>query len=268
MALMKTQFAATVSHEVRTPLNGVVGMLDMLKEMRLTKRQQECVDVAWNSSRTLIELINDILDFSKMEAGKLELEEIDFDLRNWSRKSSSCSPGRRSKRAWRSATCMAPDVPERVRGDSLRLRQVLINLIGNAVKFTEHGEVAISICTGSTPAATFAPALRRAAIPASAWARDAVQHVFESFAQADPFHHAQVWRHRAWPGDLQAAGRTDGGRDRRRQRARPEAASSGSRSLSVRPDTGRHHRRSRIARHTSAGGRREQYRAQASSRRA
>jgi methyl-accepting chemotaxis protein len=71
MALLKAQFAATVSHEVRTPLNGVVGMLDMLKEMSLTKRQAECVDVAWNSSRTLIELINNILDFSKMEAGKL-----------------------------------------------------------------------------------------------------------------------------------------------------------------------------------------------------
>jgi signal transduction histidine kinase len=71
MAQMKAQFAATVSHEVRTPLNGVVGMLDMLKETRLTQRQQEFVDVAWNSSRTLIALINNILDFSKMEAGKL-----------------------------------------------------------------------------------------------------------------------------------------------------------------------------------------------------
>ena len=77
---MKAQFAATVSHEVRTPLNGVVGMLDLLKEMRLTKRQQECVDVAWNSSQALIELINDILDFSKVEAGKLELEQRVFNL--------------------------------------------------------------------------------------------------------------------------------------------------------------------------------------------
>src|SRR5471032_1918617 len=81
MARMKAQFAATVSHEVRTPLNGVVGMLDMLKETQLTARQQEHVDVAWNSSRTLIELINNILDFSKMEAGKLSVEEHAFDLR-------------------------------------------------------------------------------------------------------------------------------------------------------------------------------------------
>jgi signal transduction histidine kinase len=99
MAQMKAQFAATVSHEVRTPLNGVVGMLDMLKETRLTQRQQEFVDVAWNSSRTLIALINNILDFSKMEAGKLTLEETEFSLTALLSEVTELLAGRRSKRA-------------------------------------------------------------------------------------------------------------------------------------------------------------------------
>src|SRR5439155_12510163 len=81
MALMKAQFAATVSHEVRTPLNGVIGMLDVVKEMPLTPPQQECIEVARSSAHTLMDLINNVLDFSKMEARKVELEEIDFDLR-------------------------------------------------------------------------------------------------------------------------------------------------------------------------------------------
>jgi signal transduction histidine kinase len=80
-ARLTSRFATSVSHEVRTPLNGLVGMLDLLRETQLTKRQQECVDIAWSSSQALIELIDDILDFSKLEAGKLELEEIEFDLR-------------------------------------------------------------------------------------------------------------------------------------------------------------------------------------------
>ena len=145
MAHMKAQFAATVSHEVRTPLNGVVGMLDMLKEMSLNKRQAECVEVAWNSSRTLIELINNILDFSKMEAGKLSLDEVDFDLRKLLEEVIELVAKQAQIRDVELGYLVAADVPARVRGDSLRLRQLLINLLGNAVKFTEHGEVEVKI---------------------------------------------------------------------------------------------------------------------------
>jgi diguanylate cyclase (GGDEF)-like protein len=181
-ALMKTQFAATVSHEVRTPLNGVVGMLDMLKEMRLTKRQQECVDVAWNSARALIELINDILDFSKMEAGKLELEEIEFDLRRTIEEVIELLAKQAEQKGLEIGYLLAPGVPERIKGDALRLRQVLLNLIGNAVKFTERGEVSIHVepAPGSTFGLRFE--VRDTGIGMTP---DAVKHIFESFAQAD-----------------------------------------------------------------------------------
>lgn len=182
VALMKTQFAATVSHEVRTPLNGVVGMLDMLKEMRLTRRQQECVDVAWNSAHALIELINDILDFSKMEAGKLELEEIEFDLRNMLEDVIELMARPAQQKGLSVGYLLAPDVPERIRGDALRLRQVLLNLLGNAVKFTEHGEVAVKVST----AVTGEFGLRfEVADTGTGMMPDTVRHIFESFAQAD-----------------------------------------------------------------------------------
>src|SRR5471030_831278 len=153
MARMKAQFAATVSHEVRTPLNGVVGMLDMLKETQLTARQQEQVDVAWNSSRTLIELINNILDFSKMEAGKLTLEEHEFDLRKLVEEVIDLVARPAQQKGIDVGYLLAPGTPERVSGDSLRLRQILINLLGNAVKFTERGEVALHVQAAELAAA-------------------------------------------------------------------------------------------------------------------
>src|SRR5471032_2045039 len=152
MARMKAQFAATVSHEVRTPLNGVVGMLDMLKETQLTARQQEQVDVAWNSSRTLIELINNILDFSKMEAGKLTLEEHEFDLRKPVEEVIDLVARPAQQKGIDVGYLLAPGTPERVSGDSLRLRQILIILLGNAVKFTERGEVALYVAAAELAA--------------------------------------------------------------------------------------------------------------------
>lgn len=182
-ALMKTQFAATVSHEVRTPLNGVVGMLEMLKEMPLTKRQQECVDVAWNSSHALMELINDILDFSKMEAGKLVLEEIEFDLRKLVEEVIDLFARQAQQKDLEIGYLMGSDVPQRIRGDSLRVRQVLLNLIGNAVKFTERGEVAVLVtCTNDDTGFNLRFDVTDTGI---GMAPDAVRHVFDSFAQAD-----------------------------------------------------------------------------------
>jgi diguanylate cyclase (GGDEF)-like protein len=183
MALMKAQFAATVSHEVRTPLNGVVGMLDMLKEMNLNQRQAECVEVAWNSSRTLIELINNILDFSKMEAGKLTLEEVDFDLRKLLEEVIELVAKQAQQRDVELGYLLDPDVPDRVNGDSLRLRQVLINLLGNAVKFTEHGEVAVRIARRAGEPFGLRFEVRDSGIGMSALQQT---HLFESFAQADP----------------------------------------------------------------------------------
>jgi signal transduction histidine kinase/DNA-binding response OmpR family regulator/HPt (histidine-containing phosphotransfer) domain-containing protein len=183
-ALMKAQFAATVSHEVRTPLNGVVGMLDMLKEMRLTKRQQECVDIAWNSSHALIDLINDILDFSKIEAGKLELEEVDFDLRKLVEEVIELLAKQAQQKGLEIGYLLAPGVPDRIKGDSLRLRQVLLNLIGNAVKFTERGEVAVRI--SSIADSDMAFGLRfEVSDTGIGMEEDTVTHLFQSFVQAD-----------------------------------------------------------------------------------
>ncbi|MFC5475254.1 EAL domain-containing protein [Paraherbaspirillum soli] len=183
-ALMKAQFAATVSHEVRTPLNGVVGMLDMLKEMRLTKPQLECVEVAWNSAHTLIDLINDILDFSKIEANKMVLEQIEFDLRKLVEETLELLAKLAQQKGLELGYLLAPDVPERIKGDSMRLRQVLINLVGNALKFTEHGQVAVRISCAVDSDAGFG---LRVEVSDSGIGmdQDAIRHVFESFAQAD-----------------------------------------------------------------------------------
>jgi len=188
-AVMKAQFAATVSHEVRTPLNGVVGMLDMLKEMRLTKRQRECVDVAWNSSQALIELINDILDFSKMEAGKVEVEEIEFDLNKLLAEVLELLSKQAQQKGLELAYLIADDVPLRIKSDPLRLRQILINLIGNAVKFTERGEIAVRVVLTEHPGSTQDGARLKLRFDVSdtgiGMSQDAVSNVFESFAQAD-----------------------------------------------------------------------------------
>jgi diguanylate cyclase (GGDEF)-like protein len=185
-ALTKAQFAATVSHEVRTPLNGVVGMLDMLKEMHLTQTQQECVEVAWRSSHALMELINDILDFSKMEAGKLELEEIEFDLHQLVEDVFDLLAKQARQKGLELGYLLAADVPDRIVGDAQRLRQVLVNLVGNAVKFTEQGEVAVRISCAVDGNAAGGFGLRFEVCDTGiGMMPDATRHVFESFAQAD-----------------------------------------------------------------------------------
>jgi len=183
MAQMKAQFAATVSHEVRTPLNGVVGMLDMLKETRLTPRQQEFVDVAWNSSRTLIALINNILDFSKMEAGKLKLEETEFSLATLLAEVVELVGRSAQQKGVGVSWAVAPGVPDRILSDALRIRQILINLTGNAVKFTECGQVTINVTQSGADAAMLTFEVRDSGIGMSA---DVQRQLFEAFVQPDP----------------------------------------------------------------------------------
>lgn len=144
-AIMRTEFAAAVSHEVRTPLNGIVGMLDLLRDTRLTQQQKEYMDVAWSSARTLVDMLNDILDFSKIDAGKLELEEAEFDLHKTVEEVFSLFVRQAQNKGIQMGYSISPSVPDRICGDALRLRQVLLNLVGNAVKFTDAGEVTIRI---------------------------------------------------------------------------------------------------------------------------
>ncbi len=183
-ALLKSQFAATVSHELRTPLNGVVGMLDMLKAMPMPPQQKECVEEAFGSARSLAELINDILDFSKMEAGKLELEAIDFNLRDLVEEAVELLAQSARQKDLALGYWMDPEVPERVKGDPTRLRQVLLNLLGNAIKFTERGEVALRIWPRPAPSGQIS--LRfEVSDTGIGMSQQTLEHVFESFSQAD-----------------------------------------------------------------------------------
>lgn len=185
LANLKAEFAATMSHELRTPLNGVVGTLDLLRAAVLPPAARNYVNLAWDSSQYLLDLINNILDFSSLEAGKLQLAESDFDVARLCEQTIDLVSPQIGSKGLEIAYVLAPDVPPCLHGDSRRLRQVLLNLLGNAVKFTERGEVAIRVSTAG--AFTDSGTLRFEVIDSGIGVPLAAQAtIFDSFTQADP----------------------------------------------------------------------------------
>jgi signal transduction histidine kinase/DNA-binding response OmpR family regulator len=181
---MKSRFLANMSHEIRTPMNGVIGLTELVLSGKLSRELRETMETIRSSAESLMGILNDILDTSKLESGQFELESVPFDLHSVLVSTMRAATRTAEMRRNELALDIAPDVPQVVIGDSLRVRQIMVNLVGNAAKFTEGGEIEVSVKrsgeVGGVPAVQFAVRDTGIGIP-----EDKLGTIFEEFSQVD-----------------------------------------------------------------------------------
>jgi CheY-like chemotaxis protein/signal transduction histidine kinase len=193
---VKSEFLANMSHDIRTPMNAILGMSGLVLDTDLTSDQRECLTIVQTSADALLGILNDILDFSKIEAGKLQLDPVDFSLRDLLGQAMKTLALRAHERSLELAYHIQPEVPDALRGDAGRLRQIVLNLVGNAIKFTTQGEVVVEVCqapetlcttpatlpTGEEDPVVLHVSIRDTGVGISA---DKQQTIFEPFTQFD-----------------------------------------------------------------------------------
>jgi two-component system, sensor histidine kinase len=181
----KSEFLANMSHELRTPLNGLLGMIDIVLESQLTQDQREQLETAQSCANTLLLLLNDILDLSKIEAGRMTLETVAFEPRRLAGDILKLLQLKAGQKGLELSGRVAPEVPEKVAGDPFRIRQILLNLLGNAVKFTEHGSVRLFVKARPSPASGKLELQMDVTDTGQGIPADKLSLIFDNFTQVD-----------------------------------------------------------------------------------